>query len=110
MEMKKNNWIHKVTGTKYDEYGWTADGFNRSGYDREGFSRKGYNRYYFDRYGRRGIDRNGYDKSGFSTFDKRHKITGTKYDEQGYDWQGCNKNGEWLEGLGSIWDVVGICQ
>jgi len=39
-----------------------------------------------------------------------HSITGTKYDEQGYDWQGCNKNGEWLEGLGSIWDVVGICQ
>ena len=74
--------INKITGTKYNENGFTFEGFNKNGIHNVTGTK--YSSYDFD------VD--GYDKDGFDV-DDNHKMTKTKYDENGYDVNGLDKDG-----------------
>ena len=68
----KRKWIHRVTGTEFDEHG-----FDKYGFDEDGDHRK--TRRKFDEYG---FNRNGI-----------HRVTGTKFDEHGFDRDGFDEDG-----------------
>lgn len=101
-----SNGIHIETGKKYD-----TEGYNKEGYDKEGFNRKGYHRSTRLHYNTKGYDRKGfrvgvnYTNPSYGT----HKITGTKYDENGFDMYGRDINGYDVEGYDiNGWNKEGI--
>ena len=65
--------INKITGKKYDVYGYDESGYNKDGFDKYEIHKETGTEY----------DKDGFDKSGFNT-DGIHKITRTKYDQRGY--------------------------
>lgn len=101
--------IHRITGTLYDEEGYTIRGFDKNGnyknglygYDENGFDEFGYDREGFtimglDEFGydRNGYNLMGYDEAGLSV--DGYDIFGfdeNGYDKQGYDIYGFDKNG-----------------
>ena len=111
------NGIHKETKTRFDPRGYGKDGFNSNGHNKSGFSRDGINIYTNSRYDKDGYDINGWNqagqhkethsiygpdgftKGGFSKKKKElggkriHKITGSIYDEDGFDYEGYDKDG-----------------
>ena len=66
------NGINKVTGTKFNIYGFDKDGFDKSGYNCNGFDRNGFNR-------------DGYTFNGFERDTHINKYTGTKYSPKNLD-------------------------
>ena len=96
--------IHRDTGTQYDQHGLDQRGFDANGFDSEGYDRYGYGKDGFDRDGYREVkhpnytflnreDKEGYDKEGFHLESKLHKITGTEFDLDGYEWHGYDREG-----------------
>ena len=79
---------HKITGTKFDEYGFDKDGFDYGGYHKTTDTK-------FDEYG--------YDKDGFTRYgwslDGINKYTLTKFDKYGFDKYGFDKDGLDKSGL-----------
>ncbi len=60
------NGIHKVTGTCYDEKGYSEDFYyDEDGYDEDGYDKDGYDK---DGYDRMGYDRDGYDRDGYDCY------------------------------------------
>ena len=106
---------HKITGTKFDEYGFDKDGFDYGGYhkttdtkfdeygyDKDGFTRYGWsldgiNKYTLTKFDKDGFDINGFNKYGYNrlgwTRDGINKITGTAFDKHGYNKYGNDKDG-----------------
>lgn len=84
--------FHK-NGTRYDDEGYGADGFNDIGVDREGFNYFGYDG---DGYNRRGFDRKGFNRDGCNRAgfyrNRIHRETGTEYDPDGYNIYGLDEN------------------
>lgn len=110
----KKTLIHAITGTAYDQDGWSHDyihkdtgtdlapdgfswyGKDAGGFNREGFNSQGYNRQGFKKNGR---DRDGYNAEGFNVqgynrdgyndegwdYSGIHVSTGESYDIDGYD-------------------------
>ena len=104
--------IHRDTGTQYDQHGLDQRGFDANGFDSEGYDRYGYGKDGFDRDGYRKVvrpnigfwpwnweDKEGYDLEGFHLESKLHKITGTKFGLDGYDWQVYDRDGYGRDGF-----------
>ena len=74
-------------GKKYDEDGYDKDGYDKDGFKRDGdmFSMDDLSKY-------RKYDKDGYDALGFDK-DGIHKVTETKFDEDGFDRDGWNISG-----------------
>lgn len=82
------------TGTQYNKYGHDAYGYNQDGYDEYGFNKEGINEYTGTKYDLDGFDRERFNARGFSAITRKHRITGTVYDEKGFNidglWHGKN--------------------
>lgn len=109
------NGIHKITGTKFDQYGFDRNHFRADGYTHTGFNKcfihkdtgteyspeiPGQPSYNIHGYTRDGIEIYnkvcyvfcGYNIKGFDRY-SRHRDTGTRYDPDGFDRHGFNRHG-----------------
>ncbi|MBT6647453.1 MAG: hypothetical protein HOB51_08070 [Thaumarchaeota archaeon] len=78
--------------SRRDKDGYDKDGYDKDGYDKDGYDKEGYDK------SAPGYDRDGYNRRCFNV-DEIHKVTGTKFDEDGCDKRGYDKDGYNKKGI-----------